>query len=225
MTCYCEQHTHQCLHQVPIFKHLSETEQQSVSEITYEKEYKKGDVIYQAGQLFHHLMVLSKGKVKLSRISTNGKEQVIRVVEAGDFIGELSVLNNQAQREFATVIQDVTMCIVDGHRLKELMAQQPTIAFKIMETLTTRLDEAEQVIQTNSNSSVDYRIAQKLLSLADEKGYIELEMSKKDMSNLLAITQETFSRKLSLFELKAWIKQKGQRTIIIMDEEALQNVE
>lgn len=224
MTCLCDHHTHECLNRVPIFKHLSSIEQQSVSEITYEKEYKKNDVIYQAGELFYHLMVLSKGRVKLSRISENGKEQVIRIVETGDFIGELSVLNNQAQREFATVLQDATMCIVDGHRLKELMSRQPTIAFKIMEILTSRLDEAEQVIQTNNLTSVDYRIAQKLMSLANEKGLVELTMSKKDLSNLLAITQETLSRKLSMFEMNGWIKQRGQRTIVVVDTGALKNI-
>src|SRR5690554_7269866 len=57
-----------CLHQVPIFKHLSEPEQQSVSEITYENDYKKGDVIYQAGQFFHTLMFLSQVQVKLYRL-------------------------------------------------------------------------------------------------------------------------------------------------------------
>ena len=225
MKCACDLHGHECIQRVPIFKHLSHHEQKSISEITFEKAYQKGETIYQAGEEFHHLMVLSKGKVKLSRITLNGKEQIIRVVETGDFIGELSLFSQSPTKDYASVLEDSVMCVVDGSKLKALMAKQPDIAFKIMETLTNRLNDAEEVIQTNNLLSVDYRLAQKLLSMMDENKLIELTMNRKDLANLLAMSQETFSRKLKLFEDNEWIIQRGLRTIEIIDEDALLNIE
>ena len=221
----CEGHAHECLQRVPIFKHLSLAEQQSISEITFEKTYKKGEMIYQAGDEFHHLMVLSQGKIKLSRISFNGKEQIMRVVEAGDFIGELSLFSHGAVKDYATVLEDVVMCVVDATRLKTLMASQPQIAFKIMETLTTRLDDAETIIQTHNLVSVDSRIAQKLLEMADDEGVVALDINRKDLANLLGITQETFSRKLKLFEDQKWISATSPRVIKILNQQALLGIE
>lgn len=220
----CDLHTHSCLMSVPIFQHLSQTELNTVSEITFEKKYKKGETIVEAGEYHSYLYVLFNGKVKITRIALNGKEQIIRIVGQGDFLGELSLLNNKPVDEYAYVIEDATMCVVDGERLKQLMKKEPTIAFKIMEVLSERLEEMENLIQNTNLSSVEYRIAQKLLTLAENDKTITLEISKGDLANMLGITQETLSRKLTTFEKNGWIKLEGQRTIIVMDELALEAI-
>ncbi len=225
MNCMCHHHSHECIARVPIFEELSEHEQKAISEITVEKTYKKGEQLYKAGDMFSYLMVLSKGAIKLSRIALNGKEQVTRIVRAGDFIGELSVLSNKPQRDFATILEDATVCIVEAERLKHLMNQQPSIAFKIMETLTNRLDNAEDIIQSNSISSPEERIAQKLLELADENNVVNLRISKKDFANMLSITQETLSRKLAYFQNKGFIHLDGQRKIILKDVQRLSDID
>lgn len=217
----CGLHAHSCLESVPIFQQLNADELHSVSEITFEKEYKKGETIVEAGEYHAYLYVLFSGKVKMTRIAASGKEQVIRIVEKGDFLGELSLLNNKPVDEYAFVIEDATMCVVDGEKLKILMKQQPSIAFKILEVLSQRLEEAQQLIQDTNLSSVEYRIAQHLLKLADNNDKITLQMSKGDLANMLGISQETLSRKLTLFEKNDWIQLEGQRTIIILDKIAL----
>lgn len=217
----CSIHAHSCLMSVPIFQHLTQEELNSISEITYEKEYKKGETIVEAGEYHPYLYVLFSGKIKMTRISINGKEQVIRIVEEGDFLGELTLLNNKPVDEYAFVVEDAMMCVVDGIRLKELMMKQPTIAFKLLEVLSQRLDEAQHLIKTTNLASVNHRIAQQLIKLAEKDKAITLQTSKGDFANMLGITQETLSRKLSLFEKNKWIRLEGQRTIVVLDEIAL----
>src|SRR5690554_5316991 len=81
-----------CIKSVPIFSNLSKDEMQEISHITDAVTFKKGEMVYMAGDEGGMLYVLHTGRIKISRISYGGKEQVIRVISPGDFIGELSLL-------------------------------------------------------------------------------------------------------------------------------------
>jgi CRP/FNR family transcriptional regulator, anaerobic regulatory protein len=217
----CEHKHHHCLLTVPIFKVLNHAELSEITNITSEASYLKGSYIYQANETHPNFYVLHTGKVKISRINANGKEQVIRVVTRGDFIGELSFLRSEPTKEFAQVIEDVSMCVIDGNRFKEVMQKNPMIAFKIMEVLSERLEHAESIIESTNLESVDYRVAQMLLSLSSDNNTIQLELSKGNLASLLGITQETLSRKLALFAQEGLIELKGHRVIKIKNREKL----
>ncbi len=217
----CNHKTHHCLLTVPIFKALTDEELNKITQIISEKSYSKGSYVYQANEDHPHFYVLHSGKIKISRINSNGKEQVIRIVTKGDFIGELSFLRSQPTKEFAQVIEDVTMCVIDGQKLKEVMKKQPIIAFKIMEVLSERLEQAESIIESINLESVEYRVAQMLVSLSKEGNDIQLKVSKGDLASMLGITQETLSRKLSLFAQEGLIELKGQRVIIVKNRDGL----
>ena len=82
-----------CIESVPIFKELTQEEMLEIAHITSAKTYEKGEFVYIAGDKGGTLFVLHTGRVKISRLNENGKEQVIRVVGPGEFIGELSLLS------------------------------------------------------------------------------------------------------------------------------------
>jgi CRP/FNR family transcriptional regulator len=72
---------------------------------------------------------------------------------------------------------------------------------------------------------VEQRVADTLLKLAGGSSFIELDISKKDLASHIGMSQETLSRKLSSFQSMGWIKQEGQRKIIILNKEALENAQ
>lgn len=195
-----------------------------VAGITISRTYKKGEMVYSAGDKNKMLYVIHKGKVKLTRVSASGREQVISVLGPGNFMGELSLFNDEPVTNNAEALEDTTVCIIDGDKLKEIMAKYPTIAFKVLEELSTRLKRAENLIENLGVNDVETRIVEMLLDLADEDGKIELEISKRDLASYMGMSQETLSRKLSYFQDKGWIKLIGHRKIEILDEESLRNL-
>lgn len=211
-----------CIQMVPIFSTLNYDEMMEVASITTSRDYKKGEMIYIAGEKKKTLYVIHKGKVKLTRISPSGKEQIISILGPGDFMGELSLFNDEPITNNAEALEDTTVCIIDGDKLKEIMAKYPAIAFKVLEELSRRLKRAENLIENLGVNDVETRIVQTLLDLADENGVINLDISKKDLAAYMGMSQETLSRKLSYFQDKGLIKQIGHRRIEILDRESLE---
>lgn len=213
-----------CIELVPIFSTLTFDEMMEVASITVSKTYKKGEMVYLQGEMEKKLYVIHKGSVKISRFSSSGKEQVIRILGPGDFMGELSLFNNEPYANNAEVIEDAIVCIIDGDKLKGLMAKYPTIALKVLEELSSRLKRAENLIENLGVKDVESRIAEMLLELADDNGNITLTVKKGDLASHLGMSQETLSRKLSYFQDKGWIELKGHKKIKILNRESLENL-
>lgn len=206
-----------CIVSVPIFGGLNDEEMLEIAYITSARTFKKGEMIYMAGDMSGKLHVLHTGKVKVSRFNPNGKEQVIRVIGPGEFMGELSLFSSVPLTDNAEALEASTMCIIEGSKLMELMGKYPTIAFKVMDVLSKRLEKAENLIEEISLTSVEQRVAGALLTSADAKGSVVLGMKKGDFASQLGMSQETLSRKLAAFQDEGIIELIGHKKIKILD--------
>ena len=196
-----------------------------VAGITAEKTFEKGELIYSAGDKRKRLYVIHKGKVKVTRISESGKEQIIRILGPGEFLGELSLFSVDPLTDNSEAIEKVNVCVIDGQHIKELMTKHPSISFKVMEELSKRLAKAENLIENISLRGAEKRLADMLISLGDDKGKVVLKMSKRDLASHLGMSQETLSRKLSHFQDLGLIKLSGQRQILLLDIQGLKSLE
>lgn len=219
-----EKHNSNCIELVPIFSNLTNDEMVEIALITTDRTYEKGAMVYTAGDVGEKLYVIHKGRVKISRIAANGKEQVIRVLGPGEFMGELSLFSPLPMTDNAEVLEKSTMCIIEGKRLKGIMGKYPTIAFKVMEELSQRLEKAENLIEDINLNSVETRLAQILIKMADDKNEVLLNMKKGDFASQIGMSQETLSRKLTSFQEKGLIKQIGNRRIVLLDKDRLEEV-
>ncbi|TCU77408.1 CRP/FNR family transcriptional regulator [Tissierella praeacuta] len=215
MDCNCfNREGKSCIEIVPIFSNLSYEEMMEVAKVTREKIFEKGEKLY----------VIHSGKVKITRFTDTGKEQVIRVLGTGDFMGELSLFSPLPLTDNGEALSRTIACIIDGKKLKGLMKKYPVIALKIMEELSQRLEKAENLIENISLYGVERRLALTLINMANEKREVNLRMSKKDFSSHLGMSQETLSRKLTSFQNMGIIKLIGHRRIILLDIEALREI-
>src|SRR5690606_33952736 len=97
-----------CIENVPIFSGLSCGERREILEIASSRSYEKGEMIYRAGDEGDTLFVLHAGRVKIFRLNANGKEQVLRLVGPGEFIGELSLLSSLPLTDNAQALEATT---------------------------------------------------------------------------------------------------------------------
>jgi|SRR5699024_299046 len=226
MSCNChERDGRSCIELVPIFSNLNRKEMKEIAAITVEKSFSKGEMIYMSGDKGGQLYVIHAGKVKINRYTDTGKEQVIRVLGPGEFMGELSLFSPTSLSDNAESLEDTTMCVINGEKLKELMKIYPDIGFKIMEELSHRLDKVENLLENTNLYTVEERLAQTLLSMSDENGEIILSMSKRDLASHIGMSQETLSRKLTAFQELGIIRLIGHRRVIILNKRALEEIE
>lgn len=212
-----------CIEGVPIFHGLSKEEIGEIANITTSKEMKKGEIIFLKGDLLENLYVIHKGQVKIPRISNEGKEQIIRVLGPGDFIGELSLFTQTISKSNAEVIEKASICVIEGKKLQKIIYKRPSIAIKIIQELSERMENAESLIEQLGIHDVEQRVVEIILSMADDNDQVNLSISKRDLAAHIGTSQETLSRKLSLLQKKGWIKLEGHRKIHILDKENLKD--
>lgn len=209
-----------CIKTVPIFKNLSEDELEEIIIISSHKKFDKGDFIYQSGETIESLYVIHQGKVKVTRYSDEGKEQIIRILSHGDFLGELALFNGALVSTYAEVMEPSVICMVQNQRLKKLLEKSPTLGMKMMSELSNRLDRAEALIEQSNLYSAEAKMARLLLDL-ESHDMVYLTTTKINLSLQLGITPETFSRKLKKFEKMGYIKIINNKTIKIQNKTKL----
>ncbi len=210
-----------CIKAVPIFKNLSVDELDKIIMISKHKRLEKGDFIYQSGDVLNSLYVIHQGKVKVTRYSDDGKEQVIRILSHGDFLGELALFKENSVSTYAEAIESTVVCLVENSSLKELMGQSPALSIKMMNELLSRLDRAESMIEQSNLYSADAKVARLLLDL-QMHDLVYFKTTKINLSSQLGITPETFSRRLKKFEELGYIKVIDNKTVKILSKNKLE---
>jgi CRP/FNR family transcriptional regulator len=213
-----------CIERVPIFSNLSPEEVAEIAMITTARTFKKGEVIYSAGDVEKRLYVIHTGRVKISKLSEAGKEQIIRILEPGEFMGELSLFVQAPLNNTAEALETTSMCMIEGVKLNLIVSRNPSIATKIIGEMSKRLQEAENLIESLGLQDVEQRVADSLLRMSEGKAEIQLVISKKDLAAHIGISQETLSRKLTQFQDLGLINQTGHKKIMILDREGLKSI-
>jgi|SRR5690625_329550 len=213
-----------CISKVPIFNHLEPDEMLEILKKSSQMTFKKGEIIYMEGDPLEYLYIVHKGRVKVYQLFESGKEQLLRILESGEFMGELALFAEKVLDSYAEALEQTEVCAIHRNDIQELMKTHPTISLKILSEFSTRLEATEFLVSQLSYRDVQTRTASYLVKLAEKNqtNQIVLPMSKRDLASHLGTTQETISRRLSHFQTNGWIEQEGQRNIKIIDLEALE---
>ncbi|MDC5697100.1 Crp/Fnr family transcriptional regulator [Intrasporangium calvum] len=214
-----------CVAIVPLFQGLSPKEQDEIARHARPMRRRRGEVIHRPGDDVSHLLVVHRGRIRISHLATSGHEQVLRILEPGDFIGETAFVTGARPDDWATALGDVELCSFDHAELGQLVAQFPDIALRMLRTVTSRLDAAERLIADLTSADVEARLAGYLVGLparhVDGRLVVTLPVAKKDVASLIGTTPETLSRKLAAFTEAGLITVSG-RDVVITDPAALE---
>src|SRR5699024_653977 len=215
-----------CVAKVPFFNHLEAEEMKQIANISKHHTIDKGEGIYQAHETLEYLYIVHIGRVKIYQLFESGKEQLLRLLEPGEFFGELALFTEKKLETYAEALEKTNICMIHRDNMQQLMIEHPTIALKILEQFSNRLDAADRLIGDLSVKDVETRIANYLLELMRKQATetIHLPMTKRDLASHLGTTQETISRRMTTMQEKGMIKQEGHRKVIIYDAEALRTI-
>ena len=215
-----------CVSSVPIFNHLEAEQLQDVMQVVKSVTYKRGEILFHAGDESDSLYIVNQGHVKIYRLSDLGREQLVRLLYPGDFTGELALFKATVLENFAEAVEDSQICVIKRDDLQQLLLKYPSISIKVLNEFANRLANSEKQTASFVSEKVETRIALFLQEQSKKQATktIELPMSKKDLASYLGTTPETLSRRLSDFEASGAIKQNGQRNITIKDEAQLMQI-
>ncbi|MDO5653616.1 MAG: Crp/Fnr family transcriptional regulator [Brachymonas sp.] len=212
-----------CVSRVPIFNHLPAEALSVIAGKASMRVYERGQFIHRAGDASNKLFIVHKGKIKVYRLAETGKEQLVRILNPGDFAGELALFSATEHDSFAEAAQPSEVCTIYQSDVRELLLQYPDISLHVLAELSRRLGTSEKQTAAIATASINARLAQYLADQSEQAAspHFNLPMSRRDLASFLGTTPETVSRRLGEFAEAGWIEQTGQRKITILDLDAL----
>jgi len=210
-----------------IFCNLEETALASVSDSKVMNTYKKGHTIFFQGNPPFGLYCINSGKIKVTKMGSDGKESIVRIAGPGDVLGHRSLFSNENYSATATVIEDSAICFLDKKYIYKALQDEPSIALNLIQKLSKEMGQAEAKSAAMSQKNVRERLAELLLTLYKSYGVkegsrkkLDIKLTREEMASMVGTANETIIRFISEFKEEGLIEQEG-KVIYILDEEKL----
>jgi cAMP-binding proteins - catabolite gene activator and regulatory subunit of cAMP-dependent protein kinases len=212
-----------CVRLVPIFQSLPKEDLEVIASVVSHHHFSSGDYLFQAGDPATSLSIVAHGQAKVFQMAANGKEQMLRILQTGDFDGESSLFSNADHTSFAQALMDTDVCQISRTDFQKLMQTTPDLAINMVNAFGKRIVKLEQQNTEVTTYSVESRLANYLLetSAGLKSEAFTLPLKKKDIATYLGTTPETISRKLSTLEKQGLITKLSSSKIKILDANGL----
>ena len=134
----------------------------------FARDFKAGEVLFEEGQPGDFMYVVQSGEIEIRRTVGEG-ERVLAVLPAGEFFGEMAILNGRPRSATAIVRSDARLLVIEGKTFEAMLRARPEIALRMIKALATRLEHANQHVELLLLPTPDHRVVQCLRHLADEQ--------------------------------------------------------
>ncbi|HLF35227.1 MAG TPA: Crp/Fnr family transcriptional regulator [Cyclobacteriaceae bacterium] len=206
-----------------MFSDLSPEELETISMHKSCILYKKGQTLYYEGTRPMGLFCINSGKVKVYKITSDGKEQILHLVKPGDFIGYRALISEEFYSASATVIEEAAICYIPKADFLKILNSNPHFFKKMLKKLSDDLGVMEQRLVTIAQKSVRERLAATLLMLKETYGMegeeksvlIDIALSREDLANIIGTATETVIRLLSEFKNQELISLQGKKIKVL----------
>ena len=189
------------------------------------KSHKKGALIFSEGDPASGFYIVAEGKVKVYKLSAQGKEYIMNVFSSGQTIAEVTVFSGKDYPAYAQAITNSTLLFLPKLQLLDILREHPEIALRMLAALSQRQRHFAEMIEDLSLRDVSCRLAKYLLNLSSQKksNTFSLDMQKSELALKLATIPETLSRNLKKLKNKKLISFKADK-ITILNPESLRQL-
>lgn len=168
------------------------------------------------------MFIIIEGKVKISRLSDDGKEVILTILSDSDFFGEMAILDGLTRSANVTAMEDSELFLIQRSDFIDLLKNHPEVSIALLQELTQRLRAADMKIKSLSLKDAEGKVATVIMQLADDVGKIKqgvVEIEKlpfqHDLANMAGTSRETISRTLHSFAKKGLVELDGSKLRIL----------
>lgn len=216
------------LKKVPLLAQLSADELKALAEEVGLEEARRRRVIYMPGDPGDSVFFVNGGRVKISRVTPDGKELTIAYRGPGEVFGELCIVDGRHREEMAEAMENALVTQVPRERFEKLLQVHVGLAYAMTKVMCERRREVERKMEDLVFKDVNAKLAELLLDLCENYGVdddrgtlVAVKITHQEMANLIGSTRETVSLTLSQFKRSKLIATDG-RKVIVTDRDGLQ---
>jgi CRP/FNR family transcriptional regulator len=223
-----EEDTVRLLKRVPVFDGLTPGEVEELAKVAVPRTYEAGQVVFREGDQGDTCFVVRSGAIKISR-EHGGRTIALAELRVGDMFGELSMFGGEVRSATAAALEDTAAIALLAGDVRRLLAGNPEIALKMLETMANRVRATNQRLANQSFQTVAGRVAGVLMQLVDARqsegasdSDVLVETTQADIAQLAGASRESASRFLATLERQGLVTtQRGK--VIVHDPGALRN--
>jgi CRP/FNR family transcriptional regulator len=211
---------------IPLFNSLPDDQLSAIRQIAVEKQYNKGQTIFSEEDETKGLFVVVDGRVKIYKVSSEGKEQILHIIEAGQSFGEVTVFTGQQMPANAQALAKSRLLVFPRSAFVGLVTANPSLALNLLAIMSKKLRQFAAQIENLSLKEIPARLASYLIYLAEEQGSedaVTLNVSKGQLASLLGTIPETLSRIFAKLSGQNLIRVEGPK-ITLLDLQGIEDL-
>jgi CRP-like cAMP-binding protein len=214
------------LARLPLFQNLSDDAVSKLEDILVEREFPKNRTLFSEGDEAAGFFIICRGRVKVFKLSSEGKEQILHIVGPKELLGAVSAFAGNPYPANADTMEKTVAYFLPRADFLALIRKEPSIVMNMMANLAMRLQHFTRVIENLSLKEVPGRLAAYLLYLCRRSTcaeVIEIDVSKAQLASLIGTIPETLSRILKKMSERGILSVSG-RKVKLLNKKALQDI-
>ena len=212
---------------LPLFERMDSAALDQILAQASSQRYEAGEAVFEQGATADRFFVLLHGRLRVTQVTAEGRQVVVRIVSPGDIFGIAKVLQRVDYPGTATAVLESVALVWPMSAWCSIVSQHPTFAVNAMRVVGDRLQEAQSRIREISTEAVERRVGHAVLRLAGQSGYAEADgvridfpISKQDIAEMTGTTMYSVSRILKAWE-DAGIVSGGRQKLMVKNPHRL----
>ena len=168
-----------------------------------ERRVRRGQTVFQRGDNASSMMVVLRGRIRISTVSAEGKEVTLNVINPGEITGEMALLYGEPRSADGTAVEDTLLLVIERRHFLPFVRQNEDLFLRLLAVLCTRIRRTSMTLEEIALFDLPARLARVLLKLGQDYGRptpqgtrVEMKLSQRDLSNLVASSRESVNKQL-----------------------------
>jgi CRP-like cAMP-binding protein len=219
----------QCIvRQFSSLKALTKDELLKIADCKTSYTIKKGEPIFEEGEVTNGIYCIKDGVCKLSKLSSNGKDQIVKLVKPGELLGQRSMISEEPANLSAVALEDMEVCFIPKNEIIQFFNQNNQFSMNLMKSICGDLKDADDHMVDLAQKNVKERLAGTLIYLeetfgTDTEGALHLQLSREELAGMIGTATESCIRLLSELKKSGLIDLVGKK-IKIVDKNKLRRI-
>ncbi|TAL25945.1 MAG: Crp/Fnr family transcriptional regulator [Nitrospirae bacterium] len=209
------------LKKIPVFGALNASDAEEVRPYLLPSRFRKKEAIFSEGDPSDWLYIVTKGKVKITKLSQGGREIILEIISPFDFFGGVAVMRGFPYPANAIAMEDSEVLKISRSNLMRVLDRFPNLMYCMAMNIGDRIKGSHEMLKNIAVEKVESRIASLLIKLADKTGIktdgaiaIDMKLTKQDIAEMVGTTVETSIRTMSKFKKMGIVAEKAGRILI-----------
>ena len=208
------------IRRVPLFSMLTVEQAQTIADNVVKRRFRRGELIVEHGRKSNSLFILLTGRARVLTADSRGREVILAVLQSGDYVGEMSLIDNEPHSATVRAEVQTDMLILGRPEFSRCLPDSSSLAYGILRGLVARLRSADRQIESLALLDVYGRVARALLDMAEDEGELRVirnKVSRQDLAKVVGASREMVSRVMKDLEERGFVQTQPDGSMLVKD--------